>query len=111
MTVVQFSILRNLARHGALPLMRLADLLVMERTTLYRALAPLERRRWLSASEANGRAKTAVLTDQGHRALATATAAWEGAQQQFLEEIGAADWHEIEGSLGRVIAAAQRSAS
>lgn len=74
-SVIQFSILRNIARHEPLPLMRLADLLVMDRTTLYRALRPLDRAGWISIAESEGRAKTATLTKQGRRALMNATSA------------------------------------
>lgn len=107
MSIVQFSILRNLSRHGDLPLMQLADLLVMERTTLYRALTPLERQGWVLIAEGKGRAKTAVLTKQGRRALLAATGAWEGAQRKILDVFGLKDWTTLEGSLARLVSAAQ----
>ena len=56
MTIVQFSILRNLEREGPRPLMQLADLMVMERTTLYRALVPLEHAGWITIRNGAGRA-------------------------------------------------------
>lgn len=42
-TVQQFAILRDIQRAGTIPLPRLAEGLVMDRTSLYRALPPLER--------------------------------------------------------------------
>jgi DNA-binding MarR family transcriptional regulator len=107
MSIVQFSILRNLSRHGELSLMQLADLLVMERTTLYRALTPLERQGWVLVAEGQGRAKTAVLTRQGGRALLAATGGWESAQRKILDEFGLKDWMTLEGSLARLVSAAQ----
>ena len=107
MSIVQFSILRNLSRHGELPLMQLADLLVMERTTLYRALTPLEQQGWVLVAEGKGRAKTAVLTRQGRRALLAASTAWEGAQRKILDAFGVKDWTTLEGSLARLVSAAQ----
>ncbi len=107
MSIVQFSILRNLSRHGELPLMQLADLLVMERTTLYRALTPLERADWVVVAEGNGRAKTAVLTQHGRRALLAATGAWKRAQRQLLGAVGIKDWKTLEGSLARLVSAAR----
>jgi DNA-binding MarR family transcriptional regulator len=107
MSIVQFSILRNLSRHGELPLMQLADLLVMERTTLYRALTPLERQSWVLVAEGKGRAKTAVLTPQGRRTLSAAAPAWESAQRKLLDPFGFKEWTTLEGSLARLVSAAQ----
>src|ERR1700678_58773 len=107
MSIVQFSVLRNLSRHGELPLMQLADLLIMERTTLYRALTPLERQGWVLIAEGKGRAKTAVLTRQGRRALLAASGAWESAQRKILDAFGIKDWATLEGSLARLVSAAQ----
>jgi DNA-binding MarR family transcriptional regulator len=107
MSIVQFSVLRNLSRHGELPLMQLADLLVMERTTLYRALTPLERQGWVLIAEGKGRSKTAVLTRRGRRALLAASGAWESAQRKILDAFGLKDWTTLEGSLVRLVSAAQ----
>ena len=107
MGIVQFSVLRNLEREGPLPLMRLAELLVMERTTLYRALTPLEREGWVAVGDGTGRAKTAALTAAGARAVAASTPAWQEAQRKLLAAIGAKDWATLEGSLGRLVSAAQ----
>jgi DNA-binding MarR family transcriptional regulator len=107
MTIVQFSVLRNLQREGDLPLMQLADMLVMERTTLYRALAPLERQGWVSIGDGAGRAKTASLTAAGAEAVIASTAAWQRAQRKLLAAIGAEDWNTLDASLGRLVNAAQ----
>lgn len=107
MSTVQFSILRNLERAGPLPLMRLAELLVMERTTLYRALAPLELKAWVAIGDGTGRTKTASLTRAGARAVAATAVAWEAAQRKLLAQIGGKEWSALEGSLARLVAAAQ----
>jgi len=61
-TATQFSILRLLQCDGPRPLSRIAEALVMERTTLYRALAPLERSGLIRLRDdaADSRAKCAV---------------------------------------------------
>jgi DNA-binding MarR family transcriptional regulator len=110
MSVIQFSILRNIARHEPLPLMRLADLLVMDRTTLYRALGPIDRAGWVSIAEGEGRAKTAMLTNQGRRALMKATSAWEAVQSELLGKIGMKDWTNIQTSLAKVLVVAKELA-
>lgn len=106
MSIVQFSILRNLSRHGRQPLMQLADLLVMERTTLYRALTPLERQGWVLVSGGKGRAKYAVLTARGRQALSAATGAWESVQRKLLGAVGTNEWTTLESSLARLVSAA-----
>ena len=50
MTTAQFAILRHVWRGGSVPLSRLADSLVMDRTSLYRALAPVEAKGWVAVS-------------------------------------------------------------
>lgn len=104
MSIVQFSILRNIARHDAVPLMQLADLLVMDRTTLYRALKPIEQRGWISLSDGAGRTKLASLTGDGQRALKDATSAWRAAQARLLGSVGIQDWTGIEAALARLVA-------
>ncbi len=104
MGIIQFSVLRNIARHEPLPLMRLADLLVMDRTTLYRALKPLEKHGWVALGADRGRAKSVRLTPAGRKALTAATACWQAAQRRFIGKIGRGDWAQIEASLARLVA-------
>jgi|SRR5579871_1014361 len=106
MSIIQFSVLRNIARHEPLPLMQLAGLLVMDRTTLYRALKPLEKNGWVAIGEGSGRAKSARLTGAGRKALAGATGRWRAAQSRFLGRIGSREWAGIEASLARLVAVA-----
>ena len=103
MSVIQFSILCHLGQHGPLPLMELADLLVMERTTLYRALNPLRRRNWVLLSDGTARAKSASLAAGGTKALAAATGAWEAAQEGLLERLGLEEWMRLESSLTAIV--------
>ena len=103
MSVTQFSILRRIARQEPLPLMQLADLLVMDRTTLYRALRPICRRGWVAIVDGQGRSKAAKLTTRGRRAVTSATSAWEAVQAKLLGKVGAGEWKSIEASLARLI--------
>ena len=57
LSVSQFSILRLLKEHGRLKITQLAQLLIMERTSLVRALKPLQASGWVVAERSdNGRA-------------------------------------------------------
>ncbi|MGD0475158.1 MAG: MarR family transcriptional regulator [Candidatus Velthaea sp.] len=87
--ITQYSLLANLDRHGAIAMSDLADVLGMDRTTLTRNLAPLERDGLLSLRPAGrGRTKLVNLTDRGRRDLRAAFPYWEQAQQQ-LDAAGA----------------------
>lgn len=108
MTTTQFAILRNLARaDGELPLSRLADRLVMDRTSLYRTLTPVARAGWVTIEDAGGRAKLARLTDAGRAAMAGAESDWEAAQAHLLGEIDRDEWQAMIGTLDRLIEASQ----
>ena len=104
MTITQFAILRNLAREGTLPLSRLADLMVMERTSLYRTIAPLEAQNWvLIAAGTQGRIKAASITPAGQAALQRATEAWDETQQRLIGAIGRPAWQALETQLTHLI--------
>jgi DNA-binding MarR family transcriptional regulator len=108
MTIAQFSVLRHIARGGAMPLSRLAEALVMDRTSLYRALAPLERLGWVATGDApKGRARIVTLTDAGRAAMEAATPPWRAAQQRLIGAMGGAAWAELETLLRDVVQVAE----
>ena len=107
-TTTQFSILRNLARHGALPLSDLAALLVMERTTLYRTLTPMERAGWVGISAGQGRTRIAKLTTKGRRVMAAAEQDWSILQRDMLGGLGAEKWQSLQSLLAEITADASR---
>lgn len=109
MTTTQFAILRTLARVEAMPLSRLADALVMDRSSLYRAIAPVERHGWVRiAPGTQGRAKDAMLTAEGRAAMMGAVPRWEAAQAAIVAGFGNDAWPALAGSLQRITAAALR---
>src|ERR1700733_3623130 len=71
MNVTQLAILRAIGRagDGGIPLSRLAESLVMDKTSLSRGLGPLIRSGWLVVMQAGkGRTKLVCLTIEGRRA-------------------------------------------
>jgi DNA-binding MarR family transcriptional regulator len=77
----QFSILAALALKGPTPVAELAKLLSLERTTLTRGAAVLERNGWLAAaSRGSGRERLLRLTGAGRRKLAAAYPSWKSVQ-------------------------------
>lgn len=106
-SIAQFALLRAIARGEPLPLARLADQQVMDRTTLYRALGPLERHGWIATKNSDGRAKAVRLTDAGRQVMADATHVWERAQAGLIGKVGSNEWQGLAASLARVVTASQ----
>jgi DNA-binding MarR family transcriptional regulator len=97
LTATQLAILRAVDREGQVPMSHVAEALVMDRTSLYRAVGPLLRAGDLVSvpSEEDGRAKFLRLTGSGKRRLARAGRRWARAQKQMIEEIGPDRWPDL----------------
>jgi DNA-binding MarR family transcriptional regulator len=90
LTITQFSILFRL-RSGRWQTMRtLAVDMVMDRTTLLRALRPLQRDGLIAsdASSADHRFSSLVLTEAGLARLEAAKDYWRAAQEEFEQRFG-----------------------
>ena len=90
----QYAILANIHRSGKLPTVALANLLNLERTTLYRALAILERRGFVRSKPGKGREQIVSLTRAGEAKRAEAEPLWKKAQHGFMRSFGS-DWPEL----------------
>jgi DNA-binding MarR family transcriptional regulator len=90
LTAAQFTILAKLARKPNLPIADLADSMVMERTTLVRAMKPLQRDGLVvsESAEHDGRTFLFSLTEQGEATFDLAADAWRAAQDEFEEKFG-----------------------
>lgn len=91
LTTTQYAILVNVDRKGTVPSMQLAGTLSLERTTLYRALAVLERRDLISHQAGRGREQILSLTPAGQSLLVQAKQAWQKVQDNFTSAFGP-DW-------------------
>lgn len=109
----QYSILAKLNRLGPLTINELAKSMVMDRTTLGRAIRPLERDRLLTigGTEDDGRKKSLRLTPAGEAKLKAAAAKWREAQKQFELSFGVKDSSELRSLLRRLIAATPQQAT
>jgi DNA-binding MarR family transcriptional regulator len=92
MTAAQFSIMAKLARRPHQTMMELAQAMVMERTTLVRALKPLQRDGLIQTEPSEHDVRTHVfsLTKAGQRALSEANRGWQAAQEEFETKFGRA---------------------
>jgi DNA-binding MarR family transcriptional regulator len=79
--ITQFSVLRTVARMGPVNISNLAAEMALDRSTLGRNLALLERQRLVRLSEGDDlRERTVTLTSRAHRILRKAVPMWEQAQ-------------------------------
>lgn len=102
-TVAQFGILKAIWREPGLALSRLADEMVMDRTSLYRMLTPMTSAGWIAvASPTKGRAKTVTLTAEGESLLTKARQLWEGAQSRVVGAYGADRWQVLESAISEL---------
>lgn len=85
LTAAQFTILAKVKRFPGSTMLELADSMVMDRTTLVRALKPLQRDGLIvtQASEADARTFVFSLSGDGESKLEAACIAWKAAQNEF----------------------------
>jgi DNA-binding MarR family transcriptional regulator len=109
MTTTQFSIVRALEKHGGpVALSELAEELVFERTSLYRALEPLRRDGLIAFTPGRGRVKRVGLTARGVRRIAQAEPYWTAAQEAFLAKFGPGAWNTFAAQLVAIVDIARR---
>jgi DNA-binding MarR family transcriptional regulator len=102
-TVTQFAILRRAGMHGRVAQNRLAEEMVMERTSLYRAIEPLKRRRLVRLRPGTDRRqKDLELTAAGRRTWRRAERVWERTQRDFIEAYGPGAWEKLAGLLSAI---------
>jgi len=92
----QFSLLSTLKHYQDIPLSKLAEYLVMDRTTLTRNLKPLIARGLIeSKTELDKRYRIINLTKQGLQLLNEAEPLWQTAQMSLVEKQGADNWSDL----------------
>ena len=107
--ITQYSLLVRIARLGPVSAAALVGALHADQTTLARALKLLEKDRLVRrAPQPDRRVKRIELTPQGRRKLAEARVLWDQAQRRAVGLIGQADWSDLRGRLGLLLAAVAR---
>jgi DNA-binding MarR family transcriptional regulator len=101
LTSAQFSILGALEEGGPMTMADLASVLVMDRTTLLRAMKPLQREDLLksNSSPADPRQLVFALSSAGDRKLKQALPLWIKAQEEFEAEVGPREAAQLRRSL------------
>ena len=108
----QVSLLAAVALEGAMSITSLAGLIGMDRSTLTRNLAPLEKEGLLAVgSEGWRRSRTLAITAKGRARLHAAVPLWEAAQKRLRQVLGSRHWDEVQNSLDHVIRTASQPAA
>ncbi len=101
----QFTLLAAIYNAGPITIKRLAERLIMDRTTLTRNLRPLEKQGLIeSASGEDRRTRAVTLTDRGREVLAQALPLWEQAQVEVVGRLGRERWSDMLGHLSSTVA-------
>jgi len=90
-TATQFSVLVHIAEAEKAGMAEIAEAMVMDRTTLVRALKPLERDGYVVAEpEGKGSRKLLLtLSAKGQQKLSEGAECWRAAQAEYVELVGA----------------------
>jgi DNA-binding MarR family transcriptional regulator len=108
LNVTQLAVLRRVVRFEGEPLSHIAMDLEMDRTTLYRAIAPMARDGWLTLSRGrSARARNAKITRKGRQLLDKANAAWDGINERVVAAFGRAEWRAMQAELTRLAECAE----
>jgi DNA-binding MarR family transcriptional regulator len=101
LTSAQFSILGALHEGGPMTMADLAGVMVMDRTTLLRAMKPLQREDLLksTSSPADPRQLVFALSPAGERKLKQALPLWNRAQEEFEADMGPREAARLRRSL------------
>jgi len=85
------------------PIGRLGEILVIDRSTLTRSLRLLQKEGFLTVSKRGEKRQRFVsVTPKGEEALARAIPAWREIQARFVNTIGDAHWRDLRSELERL---------
>jgi DNA-binding MarR family transcriptional regulator len=110
--ITQLAILRCIDRRVDEPLSHVAAELEMDRTSLYRAILPMERDGWIRLAQGkDARSRTAKVTRTGRNVLASAEVQWAQIQTQIIADFGKGNWSSLVADIHRLADSAQVASS
>ena len=99
----QFAILVGIAKTQPVSMGKLADVLVIDRTTLTRSLRLLKKQRLITISARTTRRQRLLeLTPEGETALERSLPLWRAVHAQFVSEVGSDYWLNLRSELERL---------
>jgi len=101
----QFNLLVAIALAQVVPLTRLADVMVLDRTTLARNLKPLESQGLVVIEPGEDKRVHLIrLTEGGYQLLEKALPYWRKAQEQVIARLGQSQWDSLRTDLHNLAA-------
>lgn len=108
LNATQLAVLRAIDRMSGSPLSGVAAELSMDRTSLYRAVATMERDGWVRLEAGiDGRSRSARVTTRGAELLTEAGPSWDALQLGVIERFGRARWRALAGEIAALAEAAE----
>ncbi|WP_019906315.1 MarR family winged helix-turn-helix transcriptional regulator [Methylobacterium sp. 77] len=99
----QYGVLRGLSRVAPISINAFAEIMVMDRTTMGRALRPLTRDGLVAVGPGpDGRTRSLTVTTAGWARMEEALPLWERAQRSFEESYGTAPASDLHRAVARV---------
>ncbi|HZA29193.1 MAG TPA: MarR family winged helix-turn-helix transcriptional regulator [Gammaproteobacteria bacterium] len=103
--VTQFSLLVAVRMAGPVGVMRLAEITVMDRTTLTRNLELLQKQGLIEVTAgADRRSRIVTITAEGNGAIAEALPFWKKAQSHVVNSLGQERWADMLMDLEELVA-------
>ncbi len=107
--ITQFNVLAAVEEFEPVAMTRLADVLVMDRTTLNRDLQPLKRDGLVSVRKGEDkRVRLIELTEAGRSKLKAGFPVWRELQDQFYGSMGKKRWKTLMKGLSRTTSVTQK---
>ena len=99
----QFAILVGIAKTQPVAIGKLADVLIIDRTTLTRSLRLLQKERLVTISKRTTmRQRLLELTPQGVEALERSLPLWRAVHAKFVSDMGSDYWLHLRGELEKL---------
>jgi DNA-binding MarR family transcriptional regulator len=106
----QFTLLTVMAIAGSTTISKLAEMLVMDRTTLTRELRTLKRKGLVKVTAGEDRRqRIAALTARGHQVVKEAYPLWEKAQTRMVGLLGERRWKRLLSEISEITALVQQN--
>lgn len=93
----QFTLLVTIMSHIGISIGELADILLMDQTTVTRNIEILKKKGYvyIEINDSDSRKRSVFISEEGEKKLNEAISLWKGAQFQIKEKIGAYKFQEL----------------
>jgi DNA-binding MarR family transcriptional regulator len=99
----QFAILVGIAKNRPVSIGALAEVLIIDRTTLTRSLQLLKKEGLITISDRQGmRQRFLALTPRGEKTLGRSLPVWRKAHKQFVAKVGMDYWLDLRNELEKL---------